>query len=95
MDSTKRYDKKQKYVQVERPASVWLYNKHKGGIDVNHFMHRIKIKSKKWSVKVIFHFTDLALVNTGSTTRRIAKRQAARRAKCFACLTFGCRFRKL
>lgn len=68
VDTTKRYDKKQKkYVQVERPACVRFYNNHKGGVDLNDFLislYRIRMKTKKWSVKVIFHFTDLALVNS-------------------------------
>lgn len=68
VDTTKRYDKKQKkYVEVERPACVRFYNNHKGGVDLNDFLislYRIRMKTKKWSVKVIFHFTDLALVNS-------------------------------
>ncbi|KAL3225903.1 hypothetical protein MRX96_025375 [Rhipicephalus microplus] len=68
VDTTKRYDKKQKkYVEVERPACVRFYNNHKGGVDLNDFLislYRIRMKTEKWSVKVIFHFTYLALVNS-------------------------------
>ncbi|XP_065280715.1 piggyBac transposable element-derived protein 3-like [Dermacentor albipictus] len=75
--STRRYDKKQKkYVEVKRPASVRFYNTHKGGVDLNDFLislYRIKMKTKKWPVKVIFPFTDLALVNSWLSYKEDAK----------------------
>lgn len=92
LDSTKRYDKKQKkYVEVERPASVRLYNKHKGGVDLNDFLvslYRIKLKTKKWSVKVIFHFTDLALVNSWLNYKQDCKKAGCEKSQVLCLLDF-------
>ncbi|KAH9377613.1 hypothetical protein HPB48_021341 [Haemaphysalis longicornis] len=48
-------------------TSIRFYNKHKGEVDLNDLLislYRTRMKTKKWPVKVIFHFNDLALVNS-------------------------------
>ena len=61
-----RYDRSEKkYVQIPCPSSILEYNKSMGGVDKLDFLlslYRIHIKSKKWTLRVIFHFIDLAVV---------------------------------
>ncbi|XP_045457217.1 piggyBac transposable element-derived protein 4-like [Melitaea cinxia] len=63
-----RWDKKQKsYVSVAAPSIVLNYNKNMGGVDVLDQLieyYRTYQKTKKWTVKVLIHFLDLAVVNS-------------------------------
>ena len=67
-DECKRWSKKDsKYIQVKRPYVVAKYNDCMGGIDLIDQMisyYRIRARSKKWTVRVIFHFFDLAMANS-------------------------------
>ena len=52
---------------VNRSFCVRMYNDHMGSVDNHDRMisyYRIKPKTKKWPVRVIFHFVDMALVNS-------------------------------
>ena len=64
----RRYDKSSKtYVDAVCPSAVLEYNKSMGGVDKLDFLlslYRIHIKSKKWTLRVIFHFVDLAVVTS-------------------------------
>ena len=64
----RRYDKSTKtYVDVACPSAILEYNKSMGGVDKLDFLlslYRIHIKSKKWTLHVIFHFVDLAVVTS-------------------------------
>nr|CAH7745755.1 unnamed protein product [Callosobruchus chinensis] len=49
-----------------RPQSVAAYNTYMGGIDLLDSMlgyYRIQIRSKKWYMRVFFHFLDMICVN--------------------------------
>lgn len=63
----KRWDKANKtFVDVPCPKIISNYNSHMGGVDVLDQLieyYRAYIKTKKWTLKVIIHFLDLALVN--------------------------------
>lgn len=70
-DSTeviKRWDKKMhSYINVTAPKVIQNYNKYMGGVDVLDQQieyYRTFIKTRKWTLKVLIHFMDLALVNT-------------------------------
>ncbi|KAF9417156.1 hypothetical protein HW555_005667 [Spodoptera exigua] len=64
----KRWDKKQRgYIDVAAPKIIQQYNQHMGGVDIldqQMEYYRTFIKTKKWPLKVIIHFLDLALVNS-------------------------------
>lgn len=66
-DICRRWDKKQKaYVNVERPEAVRLYNTNMGGVDKVDFLlslYRSYIRSRKWTIRMITHAIDLALIN--------------------------------
>ncbi|VEN56028.1 unnamed protein product, partial [Callosobruchus maculatus] len=68
VDECKRWSKQQKkFIKVRRPDMVAKYNESMGGIDLVDRMiayYRIKARSNKWTVKTIFHFTDLAIANS-------------------------------
>lgn len=76
-DECKRWSKKDsKYIQVKRPYVVAKYNDCMGGIDLIDRMisyYRIRARSKKWTVRVIFHFFDLAMANSWILYRRDKK----------------------
>lgn len=63
----KRYDKIQKkYVEIDRPSIVGEYNAHMGGVDlIDSIMgrYKIKLRSKRWQVRVFYHLLDLVMAN--------------------------------
>lgn len=65
-DVVKRWSKKdKKFVDIERPEIVKKYNHAMGGVDLlDQLMsyYRTFIKSKKWPLRMIFHASDLAVV---------------------------------
>lgn len=70
----KRYDRKNhEQVEVQCPRAVVTYNKFMGGVDLLDGLiayYRIKIKSKKFYMKFIFHFLDMSIVNAWLLYRR-------------------------
>ena len=67
-DTCARWDKKLKqYVTIQRPSIVREYNSKMGGVDlVDRMMsyYRMSGRTKKWTLRMIMHFTDLALANS-------------------------------
>ncbi|XP_031358741.1 piggyBac transposable element-derived protein 3-like isoform X1 [Photinus pyralis] len=67
-DVCRRWDKTRKeYVQVPRPEAIRRYNSNMGGVDKLDFLlslYRSYVRSKKWTVRMITHAIDLALVNS-------------------------------
>lgn len=59
--------KAKKYTEIKRPDIVKKFNEGKGGVDliyrlINHY--GIHIKSRKWTLRMIAHTLNLALVNS-------------------------------
>lgn len=67
-DTCQRRGKKQKkYVSVSRPSIVRGYNLKMDGVDsINRMIsyHRMSAHTKKWTMRMLMHFTDLALANS-------------------------------
>uniref|UniRef100_A0A671XXE1 Si:ch211-255f4.7 n=1 Tax=Sparus aurata TaxID=8175 RepID=A0A671XXE1_SPAAU len=67
-DTCQRWDKKLKrYVTVSRPNIICEYNSKMGGVDlVDRMMsyYRMSVRTKKWTLRMLMHFTDLALANS-------------------------------
>ncbi|XP_055389991.1 piggyBac transposable element-derived protein 3-like [Condylostylus longicornis] len=64
-------------VPVPIPAVILDYNENMNGVDICDQMmeyYRIKIKTKKWPVKVFFHLLDLAILNSWTEYRKDARR---------------------
>lgn len=68
IDKCRRYDQSErKYIQVNRPESVRLYNCNMGGVDKHDFLisiYRIFIRSKKWTLRLFTHAIDMAVTNS-------------------------------
>ncbi|XP_060862211.1 piggyBac transposable element-derived protein 3-like [Metopolophium dirhodum] len=68
VDHVERWDKKIKeYDTVERPEVIQLYNKSMGGVDkIDQLIayYRIFLKSKKWTLRMVFHSIDMAICNS-------------------------------
>lgn len=67
-DYVERWDKKSKaYQKIKRSEVVRLYNQAMGGVDLLDQLigyYRIFIKSKKWTLRLLMHAVDMALVNS-------------------------------
>ncbi|XP_049782671.1 piggyBac transposable element-derived protein 3-like [Schistocerca cancellata] len=65
IDKVERWDKKEsKYVTIDPPEIVKCYNHGLSGVDLfDQLMsyYRIFIKSKKWTLRAIFHAVDFAV----------------------------------
>ncbi|XP_053600445.1 piggyBac transposable element-derived protein 3-like [Plodia interpunctella] len=68
VEIVKRWDKQTRsYIDVTAPKIVTNYNSYMGGVDILDQMmeyYRTFIKTNKWTLKVIIHFLDLAVVNS-------------------------------
>lgn len=56
-----------KKVDVERPNCVKNYNIFMEGVDLYDRMialYRMKSRTNKWTIRTIFHFVDMAIVNS-------------------------------
>lgn len=66
-ESIERYDKKLKRrVEIPCPKLVKEYNAHMGGVDLmdSHLgRYRIRIKSRKWYIRIFYHLLDLSIIN--------------------------------
>lgn len=64
----KRWDhKNKKRIEVPIPQMVKNYNDYMGGVDLCDRMisfYRMKTRTNKWTIRAIFHFIDLAVVNS-------------------------------
>lgn len=66
-DTCQRWSKKdKKYVTAKRPSIMSEYISKMGGVDMSDRMinyYRRSVRTKKWTIRMLMHFTDLALVN--------------------------------
>ena len=63
-----------KFVMICRAACVQVYNEFMGGVDKFDDLisyYRIRSKTKKWPLQVMYHFVDFALANSWLEYRNI------------------------
>ncbi|XP_025407032.1 piggyBac transposable element-derived protein 3-like [Sipha flava] len=93
LDYVQRYDKKLKqYVTVERPEIVKLYNASMGGVDKSDQMislYRTFIKSRKWTLRMIFHAFDLVASNSWLQYKKEAEELLLPKKKFWIFYIFG------
>lgn len=91
-DKASRYDKsKNKTIEISRPEIVRNYNTYMGGVDLLNQMisyYRIYIRSKKWTLRVITHFIDFALVNSWIEYKIDCEKSGASKREIMDCLMF-------
>ncbi|XP_046396458.1 piggyBac transposable element-derived protein 3-like [Ischnura elegans] len=67
MGKAKRWCKRNKeYVDVNRPVSIEIYNKHMGGVDLMDSLvalYRNDIRNSRWYMRIFYHMLNVAVVN--------------------------------
>lgn len=67
-DTCQRWNKKLKqHVTISRPSILCEYNSKMGGVDLVDRVtsyYRMSGRTKTWTLRMLMHFTDLALTNT-------------------------------
>lgn len=78
LDECKRWSKpNKKYIYIQRPALVRLYNSNMGGVDMLDRViskYAMRVRTRKWTVRVIHHFFDFAIAAAWFQYRLVAKR---------------------
>lgn len=78
-DQIKRWDKStKKYIEISRPQVIQAYNSSMGGVDKMDFLiglYRIFIRSRKWTLRLIFHAMDMAVCNSWLEYKRDCQRR--------------------
>lgn len=73
----KRFDKKlKKQIEVDCPHIIKEYNRHMGGVDLldSHIgRYKIKIKSRKWYIRLFYHLLDMTVVNSWILYKRVCE----------------------
>lgn len=68
LQTARRWDKvNRKYINVDCPHAISSYNKYMGEVDLaDRYVsyYRIAIRTKKWPLKVFWHFIDVAAGNS-------------------------------
>jgi len=74
-----RFDRKQKKrIEVDCPNIIQVYNRHMGGVNLLNGLlgrHKIKMRSRKWYMRVFHHLLDVTVVNSLLLHKRIQKQK--------------------
>lgn len=74
VSEVRRFSKKDNtYISISRPQCIEVYNNYMGGVDLLDSMlgyYRIMIRSKKWYLRIFFHFIDMICVDAWLLWRR-------------------------
>lgn len=77
LDVVRRWGKREKkYLDIERPEIVRIYNQSKGGVDKMDQTisdYRIFIRSNKWTLRMAMHFFDVAVCNSWIECKKYAE----------------------
>lgn len=79
------------HVSVPRPQVIKDYNASMGGVDKMDCLialYRTMLKSRKWTLRVIFHFVDMATTNAWLEYLRVAKVALVPKKKLLGLLQF-------
>lgn len=67
-DRCRRWSKKEKkHPDVQKPSAVRNYNSNMGGVDMADRLNSycpMRARTKKWTVRILCHFTDVAVSNS-------------------------------
>jgi hypothetical protein len=97
-DTCRRWSKKDNdYVTIKRPLVIREYNSKMGGVDLCDRMmsfYRMKARTKKWTLRTLLHFVDLALVNSWLLYRADCVAKGTARRDIYQFLEFRIRIAK-
>lgn len=75
--AVRRFDKtEKKKIHTDCPKIVKEYNRHMGGVDLTDSLigrYKIKLRSKKWYMRIFYHLLDLTMVNAWILYRKVNK----------------------
>lgn len=75
----RRWDKqKSQYVNIKRPNVIGEYNRHMGGVDLLDSVmgiYKIRLRSKRWPMRLFYHYLDLTMANAWLLYKRVTKYQ--------------------
>jgi hypothetical protein len=75
MSKVKRFSKTEnKSIEIDCLHIVSVYNKHMGGVDLLDSLlgrQKIKIRSRKWYLRIFYHLLDVTVVNSWLLHKRI------------------------
>lgn len=95
VDDVRRWDKRSRsFVMVRRPEIVHRYNTSMGGVDKLDqliSLYRTFIKSRKWTLRMICHGVDFAVVNSWLEYKQDAVRSGMREKEMDDLLAFRLR----
>ena len=66
-DNTSNTDTKKEIIEVEVPEAIADYNKFMGGVDNFDQLHCYyipELKSRRWYIKIFFHFLEISIINS-------------------------------
>lgn len=73
----RRWDKQNsRNVNIKRPNVVGEYNRHMGCVDLLDSImgiYKIRLRSKRWHMRLFYHYLDLMIANAWLLYKRVAK----------------------
>ena len=93
MGTINRWDKKSKSRKdISCPQIILAYNKNMGGVDFVDMLialYRIKIKTRRWYIKIFWHLVDICKVNAWNMYRRHCQQKGVANRKMMSLLQFS------
>lgn len=79
VENIQRSDKKEKKrIPITCPKLTKEYNMHMGGVDLmDSFLgrYRIRMKSRKWYMRIFYHLLDLTVINSRVLYKKVKERK--------------------
>lgn len=79
VENIERFDKKEKKrISITCPKLIKEYNMHMGGVDLmDSFLgrYRIRMKSRKWYMRIFYHLLDLTVINAWVLHKKVEERK--------------------
>lgn len=76
VENIERFDKKEKRrIAITCPKLIKEYNAHMGGVDLmDSFLgrYKIRIKSRKWYMRIFYHLLDLSVINSWILYKKVS-----------------------
>lgn len=84
------FSKKKEKVEVPCPRMVYIYNEKMRGVDLADMLYCIKVKTKRWYIKIFWYLVDICKVNAWLLYRRHCKQMGLPTRKVKSLMKFSC-----